>query len=95
MGNISENQTFNAAAAGCACGAVMGMQSGTAIGAVTGCALLGGSMALVEGSKYAAPRQSKWMPSSAAASNSYQHKRDQDGAAVADHLAGMRQNARL
>ncbi len=95
MGNISDNQTFNAAAAGCACGAVMGMQSGTAVGAVTGCALLGGSMALVEGSKYAAPRQEKWLPSSGAAAKQYQRANARDGEAIATHLDVMRKNARI
>ena len=95
MGNISENETFNAAAAGCACGAVMGMQSGTAVGAVTGCALLGGSMALVEGSKYAAPRQSKWSSSAGAAANASQRQLHGDGDAIAEHLTAMRSNARV
>ena len=72
----------------------MGMQSGTAVGAVTGCALLGGSMALVEGSKYAAPRQSTWAPVAASASGAQQRALQGDGAAIAEHMQFMRENAR-
>jgi hypothetical protein len=93
MGNVSDNETFNAAAAGCACGAVLGMQSGTAMGAVTGCALLGSSMAIVEGSKYVSPRQEKWSPTAATPAMAQQYFQNTEPENWAKHAQKMREQA--